>query len=210
MENPQAFARGILENTNNDMSFNESGDVCGNTRGLAFIDRMEAQVRKLSEENKKLGKKIEEYSAKLGKKIEESSAELRKEAAVTTRKMIEEYSAKLGKKIEESSAELRKEAAVTTRKLREEIERNTDIVENIRGERKKIRERIYYVYERDVPKASGSKVISNEKAAAQEDRAFMGAFHFSSETGRERQAKDNDQKEQIFSERPSGKRAGRT
>ena len=94
----------------------------------------------------------------------------------------------------------------------------------ISEEHKKIRERIYYVYERDVPKASGPKVISNEEAAAQEGRkvisngnaaahegrAFMDAFHFSSETGGERQAEDNDQKEQIFSERPSGKRAGRT
>ena len=200
MEDPQAYARGILKDTINDMGF-KSGSAYGNELGLTFFDRMDAlesEVRKLRAE----------INAKIDTKFEKINTQFKKIHTMIDTKFekIDTQFKKIDTEFEKSKEEFLEE----TRKLREEIERNTDIVKDIRGEHKKISERIYYVYERDVPKASGSKVISNEKAAAQEDSAFMDAFHFSSETGGERQAEDNDQKEQIFSERPSGKRAGRT
>ena len=76
MENPQAFARGILENTNNDMSFNESGDVCGNTLGLAFIDRMEAQVRKLSADSAVTTRTIEKLQDEIDSVRKENEAKI--------------------------------------------------------------------------------------------------------------------------------------
>ena len=178
----------------------KSGSAYGNEPGLTFFDRMDA----LESEVRKLKAKIDTVESE----VRELKAEV--EVKIDKEEFLEE-----------------------TRKLREEIEKSTDMVKNIRGEHKNIRERLYYVYERDIPKASGSKVISNEKAAdnqggkvisnekaahnqggkvisikeaadnqgreisignaaVHEGRAFMDAFHFSSETGGERQAEDND------------------
>jgi peptidoglycan hydrolase CwlO-like protein len=105
MENPQAFARGILENTNNDMSFNESGDVCGNTLGLAFIDRMEAQVRKLSADSAVTTRTIE--------KLQDEIDSVRKE----------------NEKLQDEIDSVRKENEAKIDSVRKEIEAKIDSLE---------------------------------------------------------------------------------
>ena len=139
----------------------KSGSAYGNGLGLTFFDRMDAlesEVRKLTAD----GAVTTRTTGKLQKEIKE----LKAREAVTTR-----TTKKLQDEID------------SVRKANEALEKRVVTLEEISGEHKKIRERIYYVYKRNGKNdldAREDRVILNGNAAAHEGREVIDAFHFSS------------------------------